>query len=199
MFGDSAYTLIKELDRNPGTLPPYNNELVGEVKKEICHLVQQNHADSMANDESILGENGTNYFPTIRARHAGVQRNLRCLLAYHYNRVKCLRTMRWEFGSILPPDIKANLSSIETNWFSKYSSMLAKYMRSISEDGGLNLTVDLNPPKALYIEVKCLVDYGQYELSDGSVLLLKENSRHFLPRNECEDLIRQGVFQHIVT
>lgn len=106
--------------------------------------------------------------------------------------------MRWEFGSILPADIKANLSTAETNWFSKYSSILARYMRSVGEDGGVNLAVDLHPPKALYIEVQCLVDYGRYELSDGSVLLLKKNSRHFLPRVECEELIRQGVFQHIV-
>ncbi|KAF5306207.1 hypothetical protein FQR65_LT07484 [Abscondita terminalis] len=198
MFGDNAYILIKELDRNAGTIPSYNNEVVGEVKKEICSLIQQNYVDSMAKDDSILGESGPNYFPTIRARHAGVQRNLRCLLAYHYNRMRCLRTMRWEFGSILPPDIKSNLSSSEANWFSTYSSILAKYMRTIGDDGGLNLVINLNPPKTLYIEVKCLVDYGEYELSDGSVLLLKENSRHFLPRVECEDLIRQGVFQHIV-
>lgn len=77
--------------------------------------------------------------------------------------------------------------------------MLARYMRSIGEDGGVNLAMDLSPPKALYIEVKCLLDYGKYELSDGSVLLLQKNGRHFLPRVECEELIRQGVFQHIVT
>lgn len=82
--------------------------------------------------------------------------------------------MRWECGSILPVDIKSNLSSGESRWFSKYSAALAKYMQSIGDNGGLNLAVDLNPPKALYIEVKCLSDYGRYELSDGSILLLKK-------------------------
>lgn len=106
--------------------------------------------------------------------------------------------MRWEFGSLLPGEIKANLSPCESNWFAKYSNMLAKYMRSLGEDGGVNLGVDMTPPKALYIEVRCVVDYGKFELSDGSVLLLKKNSRHYLPRSECEELIRQGVFQHIV-
>ncbi|KAK5645273.1 hypothetical protein RI129_006573 [Pyrocoelia pectoralis] len=198
MFGENACSLIRELDRNRGSLPPYNNEILGEVEKEICHLIQQNEADDFeAHEDSRVGE-AVDYTATIRTRHAIIQRNLRCLLAYHYNRLRCLRTMRWEFGSILPPDIKANLSHSETNWFSKYSSMLATYMRSIGDDGGVNLTIDLNPPKALYIEVKCLVDYGQYELSDGSLVLLKESNRYFLPRAECEDLIRQGVFQHIV-
>lgn len=133
----------------------------------------------------------------MRVRHAAIQRNLRCLLAYHYNRVRCLRTMRWEFGSILPADIKANLCTSETTWFSKYSSSLAKYMRSIG-DSGVNLAVDLKPPKSIYIDVRCLMDYGKFELSDGSVLLLKKNSQHYLPRSECEELIRQGVFQHII-
>lgn len=106
--------------------------------------------------------------------------------------------MRWEFGSTLPVEIKGNLSPAESNWSVKYSNMLAKYMRSLGEDGGVNLTVDMTPPKALYIEVRCTVDYGQFELSDGSVLLLKKNGRHYLPRNECEELIRQGIFEHIV-
>lgn len=133
----------------------------------------------------------------MKIRHAAVKRNIRCLMAYHYNRIRCLRTMRWEFGSILPADIKSNLNASEIEWFSKYSRTLAGYMRSIGEDG-VNLAMDLKPPKALYIEVRCLVDYGKFELNDGSVILLKKDSRHYLPRSECEELIRQGIFQHIV-
>jgi len=64
-------------------------------------------------------------------------------------------------------------------------------------DVGLNLGINLKPPKSLYIEVRCLTDYGKYELSNGTVVLLKKDSRHYLPRAECEELITQGVFQHI--
>lgn len=137
------------------------------------------------------------YLATIKIRHTVIKRNLRCLLAYHYNRIECLKTMRWQFGSILPSDVKANLSPSELGWFSKYSNCLVDYMRSIGEEG-INLAVDLKPPTALYIEVKCTVDYGQFELNNGSVLLLKKNSRHYLPRAECEELIRQGVLEHVV-
>lgn len=105
--------------------------------------------------------------------------------------------MRWQFGSILPPDVKANLSQSEIDWFSKYSSNLVHYMRTIGDEG-INLAVDLKPPKSLFIEVRCLTDYGQFELNDGSVLLLKKNGRHYLPRSECEELIRQGVLEHVV-
>ncbi|XP_056643700.1 DNA replication complex GINS protein PSF1-like [Diorhabda sublineata] len=194
MYGEKAYTLIKELSRNEDNLPPYNTELVKDISTEIQQLVEENNQDAQhSTDENAE----TSLLSTIRIRNAAVKRNVRCLMSYHYNRLKCLRTMRWEFGSILPADIKANLNADEIEWFSKYSRLLANYMRSIGEDG-VNLAVNLKPPKALYIEVQCLVDYGKFELTDGSTLLLKKDSRHYLPRSECEDLIRQGVFKHIV-
>lgn len=105
--------------------------------------------------------------------------------------------MRWEFGSVLPNEIKVNLSNSEKEWFTKYSNNLAKYMRTIG-DGGLNLVMHSKPPKSLYLEIRCLVDYGNFELNDGNVILLKKNSRHYLPRTECEEMIKQGIFEHIV-
>ncbi|KAF7266073.1 DNA replication complex GINS protein PSF1-like [Rhynchophorus ferrugineus] len=198
MFAEKACNLIKELSRCEEVLPPYHTELVKEVCTEIKQLHEQNKEDGaiVANESSIAGYANALY-PTLRIGSSAVKRNVRCLLAYHYNRLKTLRTMRWEFGSILPQDIKTNLSSDEIEWFTKYSRSFAKYMTSIGENG-LNLCLDLRPPKSLYIEVKCLMDYGKFELSDGTILLLKKDSRHYLPRSECEELITQGVFQHIV-
>ncbi|KAJ8962067.1 hypothetical protein NQ314_005850 [Rhamnusium bicolor] len=188
MYGEKGYALVKELSRCVDSLPPYNTDLVNEVANEIKLLIEQNEEDaSISTDES---SGGISLLSTMRIRHAAIKRNLRCFMAYHYNRIRCLRTMRWEFGSILPADIKVNLSASEIEWFSNYSRSLAKYMRSIGEEG-VNLAVDLRPPKALYIEVRCLVDYGKFELNDGSVILLKKDSRHYLPRSECEELIRR--------
>jgi GINS complex subunit 1 len=165
-------------------------------KYVISHCKNNRLVFSHLAEESRVLEN-ISYIPTVKIRHAAIKRNLRCLLAYHYNRIKCLKAMRWQFGSILPPDVKVNLSQSEIEWFSKYSNSLVQYMRTIGE-GGINLAVDLKPPKSVYIEVRCLVDYGQLELNDGSILLLKKSSRHYLPRNECEELIRQGVLEHVV-
>lgn len=135
--------------------------------------------------------------PLLQFRHDSLQRNKRCLLAYLYNRVQRIKQMRWEFGATLPDDIKETLCEPEIQWFNNYSKMLATYMRSIGDGVGLNLTEDLKPPKSLYVEVRCVMDYGKYELEDGGVILLKKNSQHYLPRVECEPLIRQGVLQHI--
>ncbi|XP_022902488.1 DNA replication complex GINS protein PSF1-like [Onthophagus taurus] len=198
MFGEKAVGLIKELDRNQDLLPPYNADLVLEVKKEIHDLAVQNQNDAAESNETMRTPGSISYLPTVRIRHIAIKRNLRCLMAYNYNRLTTIRKMRWEFGSVLPVEIKGNLSPTESAWFTRYSNILAKYMRSLSEDGIVNLGVDLKPPKSLYIQVRCLTDYGKFELNDGRVLLLKKNSRHYLPRNECEELIRQGVFQHIM-
>ncbi|XP_050303023.1 DNA replication complex GINS protein PSF1-like [Anthonomus grandis grandis] len=198
MFAEKACNLIKEVSRCEDVLPPYNLDLVKEVCTEVKQLHEQNKKDgSVVVNESGIANYNNALYPTLRVGAAAVKRNIRCLIAYHYNRIRMLREMRWEFGSVLPADIKTNLSRSEVEWFSQYSRSLAKYMRSIGEDG-LNLGLDMRPPKALYIEVRCLVDYGKYELSDGTVLLLKKDSRHYLPRSECEELIKQGVFQHII-
>ncbi|XP_018334482.1 DNA replication complex GINS protein PSF1-like [Agrilus planipennis] len=196
MLGEKAYSLVKELEDRQCEILPYNTDLVTEIATEIVHLYDQNHQDVRLEDSRTPGTS-TNLMPTVRMRHAAIQRNQRCLLAYHYNRLRLLRQMRWEFGSILPTELKENLSAAENGWFNKYSTILGKYMRSIGENGGLNLAVDLKPPKALFIEVRCLVDYGKLELNDGTNVLLKKNSQHFLPRSECEELIRRGILQHI--
>ncbi|XP_035865315.1 DNA replication complex GINS protein PSF1 isoform X3 [Phyllostomus discolor] len=47
-------------------------------------------------------------------------------------------------------------------------------------------------------EVRCLKDFGEFEVDDGTPVLLKKNSQHFLPRWKCEQLIRQGVLEHIL-
>ncbi|XP_046388604.1 DNA replication complex GINS protein PSF1-like [Ischnura elegans] len=193
MFGEKAFELIKELDRCPDSLPAFNDELVRQVLEEMKVLFEQNKKDVNA---SVSGD--ANYFAGVQLRHTSLERNKRCLLAYLYNRLQYIRQMRWEFGSILPPEIKYNLCEPENKWFANYSKYLANYMKSIGDNYGLDLTQDTKPPKSLYIEVRCLVDYGKLELEDGEVVLLKKNSQHLLPRSECEPLIRQGILQHIV-
>ncbi|XP_065748918.1 DNA replication complex GINS protein PSF1 isoform X2 [Phocoena phocoena] len=48
-------------------------------------------------------------------------------------------------------------------------------------------------------EVRCLKDYGEFEVDDGTSVLLKKNSQHFLPRGKCEQLIRQGILEHVLS
>lgn len=194
MYGEKALELIKELQRaRSGTLPPYNEDLVRQVIEEIKALYEQNQKE-------IANARGSEHevYPSIQMRHAALERNKRCLLAYLYNRLKNVGKMRWDFGSVLPPEVKYSLSEQEVLWFNNYNKMLATYMRSIGSHGGLDLTQDIKPPTTLYIEVRCLTDQGEFETQDGNVILLKKNTQHFLLRSECEHMIRQGVLEHIV-
>ncbi|CAC5403036.1 DNA replication complex GINS protein PSF1-like [Mytilus californianus] len=194
MLAEKALELIAELQRTiDSTLGPYNEDTARHVLEEMKALFEQNQKDVSA---TVAGENGL--FSGVQLRHAALERNKRCLLAYIYNRLQHIKKMRWEFGSVLPSDVKLNLGEQEVQWFGKYNKMLANYMRSIGDHGGLDLTQDLKPPKTLFIEVRCLMDHGEFETQDGNIILLKKNSQHFLLRSECEHLIRQGVLEHIV-
>ena len=119
-------------------------------------------------------------------------------MAYLYNRLIRIKEHRWHFGSVLPADIKANICEPETQFFTKYNKLLAHYMKSVG--GGsfsLDLTQNLKPPKNLYIQVKVLTDFGEFETEDGDIVVLKKNSLHLLPRVQCELLISQGILEHV--
>ncbi|KAJ8309301.1 hypothetical protein KUTeg_014175 [Tegillarca granosa] len=135
-------------------------DAVRQILEEMKALFEQNQKDVSA---TVAGESGL--FSGVQLRHAALERNKRCLLAYLLEYIK---KMRWEFGSVLPTEVQ---------WFGKYNKMLANYMRSIGGTGGLDLTQDLKPPKKLYIEVRCLVDHGEFETQDGNIVVLKKNSQ----------------------
>jgi len=193
MLGAKALELVRELKRSTDSLPPYNEETVRQVLTEVRRLSEENRRDQ----SQLGGSAGSSLSVPVWVRHAAVARDRRCLIAYLYNRLRSIASLRWSFGSVLPPDVKQNLSEAELAWLGTYSRSLAAYMRSIG-DSGLNLTDDLKPPKYLYIEVRCVEDYGEFETDEGDVVLLKKNSIHLLPRAQCEHLVRQGVLQHVL-
>uniref|UniRef100_H2ZEV3 DNA replication complex GINS protein PSF1 n=1 Tax=Ciona savignyi TaxID=51511 RepID=H2ZEV3_CIOSA len=194
MFGEKALELIRELHRNrEGTLAPYNEDGVRQVLEEMQALYEANQQDV---SQLVQNESDQTSLTAVQIRHDSLQRNKRCLLAYLYNRLQKIRELRWEFGSVLPANVRSNMSPKEMEWFSKYNRTLANYMRSLG-NGGLDLTQDMQPPQNVHIEVRCVEDRGELELDDGSKILLKKNSMHFLPRSQCEHLIRQGVLKQV--
>ncbi|XP_034173711.2 DNA replication complex GINS protein PSF1 isoform X2 [Osmia lignaria lignaria] len=189
MFGKKAFKLISELDLSMDLLP-FNEILVKEVLDEMNSLYKENLYDSNA----IRNDDNMTLLPSVQLRHIVLTRNKRCLLAYVYNRMRKIRDLRWELGSILPPEINSNLLNAEVQWFQAYNKSLATYMRSLGEDYGFNITANMLPPKTPYVEVKCVTDFGKLELEDGQVILLKKNTYHLLPRAVCEPLIRQEIY-----
>ena len=135
----------------------------------------------------------------IQVRHAALQFNKRALLSYHFQRLQTLKKFRWEFDRELPDSIKQNLSKEEQLWFNKYCAILGLYTQSIQRlsGGKFDLTLGQKPPKRLYIQVRCIRDYGDYELDDGTIVVLSRGSTHFLQRSNCEKLIQQGYLEQI--
>lgn len=95
-------------------------------------------------------------------------------------------------GTVLLPLL---LLLLQQQWLSRYSSLLADYMSSV----GLDLARYRSPPKSLYVQVRCLQDYGDFETEDGTTIVLARDTTHFLERSQCEKLIHQGIVEHVVT
>uniref|UniRef100_H0YV90 DNA replication complex GINS protein PSF1 n=3 Tax=Passeroidea TaxID=175121 RepID=H0YV90_TAEGU len=178
----------------PLTVPLLQTEEMRQALEEMRALYERNQADV---SEAKAGR--TDLIFLIRFRHCCLLRNQRCLLAYLYDRLLRIRALRWEYGSVLPNTIQFHMSAEEVEWFNRYKKSLATYMRSVGGEEGLDLTQDIKPPKSLYIEVRCLRDHGEFEVDDGTTILLKKNSQHFLPRWKCEQLIRQGILEHVLS
>ncbi|CAN8009056.1 unnamed protein product [Ixodes pacificus] len=194
LWVDKALELVKEIKRSPNHLQPLKEEAMREILKDMHFLFAENQRDveSSANTDVEL-------HTTVHVRHVALTQMKRCLLAYLFHRLQCIKEMRWSFGSVLSPDLKASMSEQEQQWFQRYSSNLADYMSSIGGGVGLDLMKYRNPPKSLYIQVRCLEDYGDFETEDGTCIVLTKNSTHFLERSQCEKLIHQGILQHVTT
>jgi len=187
-LGEKALELIRESVRAQDMLGPFNEDKVRSVLEEIRTLYSENEKESWAENRSPAA---------ILLRHNALERNKRCLLAYIYDRSTKITEMRWQFGPVLPAEIRSQLCEPEKEFFKQYTKDLASYMREIGDGAGIDLTTDQSPPKSLYVLVQVLQDYGELETDDGSIIILKKNTQHFLPRNQCEPLIRQGILEHV--
>jgi len=200
MFGDRAVDLIRDLTRDSNDpMPPYCHELVDKVIDEMNELNQQIQQFVQSNDETIerTSEEYRHQLVVTQIRFSALLWNKRCLLSYHYNRVERLKRLRWQLGSALPQDITKNLSQAEMVWFLSYSNNLSDYMNKLNNGKGIDLTLHQKPPKRLYIQVRCNTEYGDFELDDGTSVVLSKDSMHFLPLSQCEKLILGGVLQQI--
>tara|TARA_B110000285_G_C14868759_1_gene488144 strand:+ start:527 stop:736 length:210 start_codon:yes stop_codon:yes gene_type:complete len=62
----------------------------------------------------------------------------------------------------------------------------------------IDLTVDLNPPKELFIEIRVNKDYGTVDLPESGEVKLQKNTIHNLRRSEVDHLIKRGIMSEIL-
>ncbi|XP_045672924.1 DNA replication complex GINS protein PSF1-like [Phyllostomus hastatus] len=171
MFCNRAVELVRELQRAPQRqLLAFNEDGLRQILEEMKNVYEQSQSD--VNEAKSGGP--SDLIPTIKFRHCSLLRNRRRTIAYLYDRLLRIRALRWEYGSVLPNVLRFHTSAEEMEWFNHYKKSLATYMRSLGGDEGLGITQDMKPPKSLYIEVRCLKDFGEFEVDDATAVLLKK-------------------------
>ncbi|GKV35824.1 hypothetical protein SLE2022_382070 [Rubroshorea leprosula] len=200
MHGRKAYQLVKEFaSGEKGQLKPFNRELFGRVLEECNehHGALQSLIRKMQEEglDVQTARNADHYGALIH--HLSLTRNKRCLMAYMYNRAEIIRVLAWKVGLLheLPEEIQEKLSDSEEEYFKDHAKTLKSYMSQM----GLDVNVDMVPPKDPYIKVRVLEDVGGgIILSDKSANFAR-HSMHFLKRTDAEQYIARGLMEELTS
>ena len=132
-----------------------------------------------------------------------VQRNIRCVLAYLNTRLTRVERLAWESGKHIPDHLLEKISPAETQYFKTYIENLDNYNKAVSnmfgnDNNHIDLTVDFNPPKDLFIEVRVNKDYGTVMLPESGEVRLQKNTTHLLRRSEVDHLLKRGIMAEVI-
>lgn len=112
--------------------------------------------------------------------------------------------MRWSLGRALPQHILEQLSAQEKDFFKEYDRCVMKYMRDVCDGLPLDVSQGRDPPPAKEgnnIRVRVVTDpaddVGEVTIRDTQYNLLS-GSEHFMPIEEAEKLIREGVLEQAI-
>ena len=213
-YGQRGKDLLLDLKRSDW-LPAYNDENVRAVLSEIkLHFdeltdqtkaaIQLASATSSSNEEgskeSISNNNNSGKIPmqsrpAMLLHQAAINRNKRCLLAYHAYRLDKLKALRWETTADLPAHIRPLLSEKEIDFYVEYDKLVSRYNSTL---GVLDLNSYMQPPEEDLIEVRVVQSgLGSIVTDDFGEVNLELGSTHILSRGDVEHLIRQGSLQQL--
>ncbi|CAH8528735.1 unnamed protein product [Heterobilharzia americana] len=141
MLAQTSLQLIKELKRSQQSkLPAYNEDKIRVCLEEMRTLYDANYRDvalvsssaSEASSSSLLSgtEDHSNKIQSVLVRHAVLERNKRCLLAYHHARLMRIAELRWEYGIILPKVIYSYDFECRKLFYSTWISATLTYRRN---------------------------------------------------------------------
>ncbi|KAF9473287.1 GINS complex, Psf1 component [Pholiota conissans] len=192
-YGELATQLVMESRRSTqtDTLLKYSDSLVRSIIREQRDL--EKAIDAIAIE-------GRAPPPAMLIIQTAINRNKRCLLAYHSHRVDRLRDMYWAVGGALPhilsnQDIRSKLSPHEVDYLRQYNSSVMEFRSEFSHE--LDITASItNPPKDLHVLVRVVKDCGMIETEIGSIDFQK-GQRFMVRRADIEHLIVQGYLEEV--
>ncbi|KAL1715353.1 hypothetical protein EV715DRAFT_256304 [Schizophyllum commune] len=191
-FGDLGTQLVMESRRSTqtDTLLKYNDSLVRSIIRELREL--EKAAISIAENEPMTAEGPP---PALIIYQTAINRNKRCLLAYHIHRTDRLRDMYWAAGGALPhilsnADTRGKLSPHEVDYLKQYNASVMEFRGTFS--GELDITSGIeHPPKDLHAVVRVVRDCGTITTELGNIDF-RQGQRFTVRRADIEHLIVQG-------
>ncbi|KAF9531370.1 hypothetical protein CPB83DRAFT_848918 [Crepidotus variabilis] len=192
-YGDLSNQLLMESRRSTqtDTLLKYNDSLVRTIIREQRDLEK-------AIEKLLI--NGQPPPPALLIIQTAINRNKRCLLAYHAHRVDRLRDMYWAVGGALPhilsdADIRGKLSPHEVDYLRQYNSSVMEFRSEFSHE--LDITASItSPPKDLHVLVRVVKECGVIQTELGTIDFQKGH-RFMVRRADIEHLIVQGYLEEV--
>ncbi|KAI5896521.1 GINS complex, Psf1 component [Schizophyllum commune H4-8] len=196
-FGDLGTQLVMESRRSTqtDTLLKYNDSLVRSIIRELREL--EKAAISIAENEPMTAEGPP---PALIIYQTAINRNKRCLLAYHMHRTDRLRDMYWAAGGALPhilsnADTRGKLSPHEVDYLKQYNASVMEFRGTFS--GELDITSGIeHPPKDLHAVVRVVRDCGTITTELGNIDF-RQGQRFTVRRADIEHLIVQGYLEEV--
>ncbi|RDB30880.1 DNA replication complex GINS protein PSF1 [Hypsizygus marmoreus] len=192
-YGELATQLIMESRRSTqtDTLLKYNDALIRSIIREQRDL--EKSAEPLA---LIDGPPA----PSLIVIETAINRNKRCLLAYHVHRTDRLRDMYWSVGGALPhilsnPEVRNKLSPHEVDFLREYHASVMHYRSDFSDELDIMASV-AQPPKDLHALVRVVRDCGWIQTESGNINFEK-GQRFMVRRSDIEHLIVQGYLEEV--
>jgi GINS complex subunit 1 len=181
------------------TLPAYNHKLV-----QACFRDLHGTARELELKARIYGNNngssGGSSKPSMSARpsillhNTSIQRNKRCLLAYHHHRMEIIKGIQRSSVAEHDESSSSTRAPLSTNaqevaFARDYAILREAYSSNVFE-------LDLLPPTSHMVQVRVLRDAGQVVLPDsGRIVSMTKGACLFLDRADTKDFLRQGIVQ----
>ncbi|KAH8825383.1 hypothetical protein DL96DRAFT_1467166 [Flagelloscypha sp. PMI_526] len=195
-FGDLGAQLILESRRSTqtDTLLKYNDPLVRSIIREQRDLEKTMEAFT---DSPEAAETPTTAMYIVQT---AIQRNKRCLLAYHAHRCDRLRDEYWNVGGALPhilsnPDTRSKMSPHEVDYLRQYHSSVMDFRATFAQELDITASI-LTPPKHIQCMVRVIRDCGVIQTELGSIDFQK-GQRFMVRRADIEHLIVQGYLEEV--
>jgi GINS complex subunit 1 len=199
-YGQHGRDLLMELKRSEGngltegvSLPAYNDKSVQSALQELTlHVQALNDQVESTRELSPDGKPPISVRPSILLQSAAIQRNKRCLLAYHQTRLDRIQQLYyWQSQeaseeSMCPPEIE---------FLRDYEKLVQSFQASTGVSWDLrSQTVPPQPSDRVQVRVVNAdkFDGGPIVLESGVSVVLTVGSTHYLLYSDVEEYLRSG-------